>query len=114
MPIYEYICENCKEELEVIQKVSDTPLMVCPSCRTHGLKKKTSIAAFHLKGGGWYKDGYANGSSHANGSEKSSDQKASTDTPVSATENTSGPATATAPEAKSSSVVEATPTSKAS
>lgn len=61
MPIYEYICENCNEELEVIQKVADKPISLCPSCNQQGLKKKTSMSAFHLKGGGWYKDGYGNG-----------------------------------------------------
>jgi putative FmdB family regulatory protein len=58
MPIYEYSCENCQEEFEVIQRISDKPLSTCPSCRSQQIKKKTSISAFHLKGGGWYKDGY--------------------------------------------------------
>ncbi len=61
MPIYEYQCEECKEELEVIQKVSDDPIETCPSCQNNTLKKKTSMSAFHLKGGGWYKDGYGGG-----------------------------------------------------
>ena len=61
MPIYEYYCENCNEEIEVLQKFSDAPLVTCPSCHSDSLKKKTSMAAFHLKGGGWYKDGYGNG-----------------------------------------------------
>ena len=31
----------------------------CPECKESMLKRKTSISAFHLKGGGWYKDGYS-------------------------------------------------------
>lgn len=58
MPIYEYLCEECNNEIEVIQKISDPLFTECPSCQKHSLIKKTSLSAFHLKGGGWYKDGY--------------------------------------------------------
>ena len=59
MPLYEYICENCDEELEVLQKITDEALTHCPHCNKDSLRKKTSRSAFHLKGGGWYKDGYS-------------------------------------------------------
>ena len=58
MPIYEYVCQSCGEEIEVIQKVSDPPLKKHAGCGGR-LKKKLSLAAFHLKGGGWYADGYS-------------------------------------------------------
>ncbi len=54
MPIYEYQCQNCAAEMEVLQKISDAPLRDCPECGEPGLKKKVSAAAFRLKGGGWY------------------------------------------------------------
>jgi len=60
MPIYEYICNQCDEELEVIRKISESSLKECPRCHEDTLVKKTSMSAFHLKGGGWYKDGYSN------------------------------------------------------
>ena len=83
MPIYEYICENCGNEMEIIQKISDEPLKHCPSCESDGLKKKTSMSAFHLKGGGWYKDGYgdSNNKSTSNGT-ASSDSNNTTDKPA--------------------------------
>lgn len=83
MPIYEYICENCGNELEIIQKISDGPLKDCPSCESDGLKKKTSMSAFHLKGGGWYKDGYGDSKSEgsSNGTSSSND-KSTTDKPA--------------------------------
>lgn len=65
MPIYEYVCEKCQNELEALQKVSDPKLTVCPECGESALKRKTSISAFHLKGGGWYKDGYSVPSSNS-------------------------------------------------
>lgn len=54
MPIYEYQCQSCHHELEVIQKLSEAPLLDCPACAKPDLKKKISAAGFRLKGGGWY------------------------------------------------------------
>ena len=58
MPLYEYECDSCHNEIELIQKVDDEPVEECPHCHEHSLKKKPSLNSFHLKGGGWYKDGY--------------------------------------------------------
>ncbi len=54
MPIYEYRCESCGEELEKIQKFSDPPLTDCPVCGKSALKKLVSASSFRLKGSGWY------------------------------------------------------------
>ncbi|HEY6130516.1 MAG TPA: zinc ribbon domain-containing protein, partial [Halioglobus sp.] len=54
MPIYEYQCQVCHEQLEILQKIADQPLLDCPKCGEPALKKKVSAAAFRLKGGGWY------------------------------------------------------------
>lgn len=54
MPIYEYRCSHCGHELEVIQKVSDSPLIQCPACGELKLAKQLSAPSFRLKGGGWY------------------------------------------------------------
>jgi putative FmdB family regulatory protein len=62
MPIYEYRCESCGHELEVLQKMSDAPLIQCPECGESALKKVLSAAAFRLKGGGWYETDFKRGS----------------------------------------------------
>ncbi len=54
MPIYEYKCDNCDHQLELLQKFNDDPLKICPSCGQDGVRKLVSAAAFHLKGTGWY------------------------------------------------------------
>jgi putative FmdB family regulatory protein len=54
MPIYEYACNSCDHELEIIQKMSDDALEECPSCHNNTLKKQISASAFQLKGTGWY------------------------------------------------------------
>jgi len=54
MPIYEYRCEACGNEIEVLQKVSEAPLKTCPKCAGESLVKLISAAGFQLKGSGWY------------------------------------------------------------
>ena len=54
MPIYEYRCEECGFQEEYLQKVSEPPKTVCPSCGKPALRKLLSAAGFQLKGSGWY------------------------------------------------------------
>ncbi len=54
MPIYEYRCDACGHEMELIQKMSDDPMKDCPVCKESKLKKLISAAGFRLKGSGWY------------------------------------------------------------
>jgi|SRR5512136_2649763 putative FmdB family regulatory protein len=65
MPIYEYRCNHCGHELEVLQKISDPVLKDCPDCRTDSLVKMVSAAGFQLKGSGWYATDFRNGSKPA-------------------------------------------------
>lgn len=118
MPIYEYICEACHEELEVIQKISDEPMTVCPSCKQQSLKKKTSMSAFHLKGGGWYKDGYGNSKTDQSDTTKPSSTDAKTDSESKSKADegskSSDPPAPESSKTKSPSTDSGTPTSKAS
>lgn len=75
MPIYEYQCGACGEQMEKLQRMSDDKLVDCPACGKPALQRLISAAAFRLKGGGWYEtdfkkdnkrnlaEGSANGSS---------------------------------------------------
>ena len=65
MPIYEYRCSACGHELEALQKLSDTPLTVCPSCGKSELRKQVSAAGFQLKGSGWYVTDFRNNGAKA-------------------------------------------------
>ncbi len=58
MPLYEYECESCGERFERIQKFSDPPVEVCPSCGGT-VKKLLSSPAIQFKGSGWYITDYA-------------------------------------------------------
>ena len=63
MPIYEYKCNDCGFEEEVLQRISDPVLTVCPKCGGH-YSKKISSPAFRFKGSGFYETDYKK-SSHA-------------------------------------------------
>ena len=59
MPLYEYRCESCHHQFEVIQKFSDAPIAVCPQCGSGPVVKLLSSPAIQFKGSGWYITDYA-------------------------------------------------------
>jgi putative FmdB family regulatory protein len=54
MPIYAYRCTACGHAQDVLRKVSDPPLNVCPACGAPTFVKQVTAAGFQLKGSGWY------------------------------------------------------------
>lgn len=65
MPIYAYRCESCGHAQDVLQKISDPLLTVCPSCGASAFKKQLTAAGFQLKGSGWYVTDFRNGAQPA-------------------------------------------------
>jgi putative FmdB family regulatory protein len=74
MPIYEYICKNCGERTEVIQRVGEKPLTSCPHCGKRALKKAVSAPAIQFKGSGWYVTDYARAKKESSGKADKSDR----------------------------------------
>ena len=54
MPIYAYRCSTCGHAKDVLQKMSDPLLTVCPECGASTFVKQVTAAGFQLKGSGWY------------------------------------------------------------
>ena len=99
MPIYEYECTECGNQVEAWQKFSDLPLDECELC--HGsLKKIISQNNFHLKGSGWYVTDYASKASSASGTSMKDSGKG--DNKGSKTETKSGSEASTKKDASSS------------
>ena len=67
MPIYAYKCESCGHAKDVLQKMSDDPLSVCPACGQASFKKQLTAAGFQLKGSGWYVTDFREGNKPAAG-----------------------------------------------
>jgi putative FmdB family regulatory protein len=57
MPLYEYHCDDCGHEFELIRKFSDPPLEKCPDCGGR-LRKLFSSPAIKFKGSGFYVNDY--------------------------------------------------------
>ena len=75
MPIYEYLCEKCGSQIEVIQKINDAPLKRCAKCKGK-LGKTVSRTSFQLKGSGWYATDYSRKDGSADKSNGTSKEKA--------------------------------------
>ena len=54
MPIYAYRCSNCGHAQDVLQRMADPVLTICPSCGQASYVKQVTAAGFQLKGSGWY------------------------------------------------------------
>ena len=65
MPIYAYKCASCGYAKDVLQKISDPRLTVCPQCGKPTLQKQVTAAGFQLKGTGWYVTDFRGGSGGA-------------------------------------------------
>ena len=63
MPIYAYKCASCGYAKDMLQKISDAPLTVCPQCGQPTFHKQVTAAGFQLKGTGWYVTDFRGGAS---------------------------------------------------
>jgi putative FmdB family regulatory protein len=111
MPLYEYECESCGSRFERIQKFSDPPVTVCPTCGG-AVRKLLSSPAIQFKGSGFYitdypKSGGAEKSSTSPAGKASSEKTSEKTEPSSSTETTkpaeSKPAEPASKPAKTSS-----------
>ena len=96
MPIYAYKCESCGHRQDVLQKISDPLLTVCPACGASTYVKQVTAAGFQLKGSGWYVTDFRDGGSNKGGAaaDKPADQAAdkAADKPAAAGADKSAPA----------------------
>ncbi|MDT5059667.1 MAG: hypothetical protein QOH63_126 [Acidobacteriota bacterium] len=74
MPLYEYECRKCKAHVEVLQKMTDKPLVKCRKCGGR-LEKQWSSTSFQLKGTGWYVTDYASKKTETKEEGKKADAK---------------------------------------
>ncbi len=103
MPIYAYKCDSCGHAKDVLQKMSDAPLVNCPACGAPAFKKQLTAAGFQLKGSGWYVTDFRGGAQSgepakeggADKSAKPADGAAPASTPANAGTTSAVPAAAT-------------------
>lgn len=95
MPIYAYKCESCGHAKDVLQKISDDPLSVCPACGQSSFRKQVTAAGFQLKGSGWYVTDFRGGN-NTSAPAVSSGDAAGAEAPKPAAEPAAAPAAAPA------------------
>jgi putative FmdB family regulatory protein len=78
LPIYEYRCTRCGRTIEVMQKITDEPLQICPSCKGK-LRRLISLTSFQLKGTGWYATDYKDKAIKGKGKKASKKSEAKAD-----------------------------------
>src|SRR5450631_4102849 len=79
LPTYEYHCDSCDQNFDVVQSFTDDPLTACPTCGSP-VRKVFGSVGIVFKGSGFYKtDSRSGGSSATVPSESSAPAAASTD-----------------------------------
>ena len=63
MPIYDYQCTSCGLKKEVMRKISEPNVTVCPDCGKETFAKQLSAPSFQLNGTGWYATDFKGGGS---------------------------------------------------
>jgi putative FmdB family regulatory protein len=58
MPLYEFECLECKYVFEVIKKMKDQSIEMCPLCKHPSKKLISSPGFFNLIGKGFFKNDY--------------------------------------------------------
>jgi putative FmdB family regulatory protein len=102
MPIYEYRCQDCRDEIEVQQSFSDDALTTCPTCGGT-LKKKFSSVGISFKGSGFYKTDSRSSSSSSPAKKDSGDKDKSDSSPSTATSSSDSSSKSDSPAKKSDS-----------
>ena len=103
MPIYAYRCGTCGHAQDVLQKISDPLLTVCPACGASTYEKQVTAAGFQLKGSGWYVTDFRDGNKAVAKKEAGQDAPAAADQPAGAAKPEAGaPAPVPASEAAKS------------
>ncbi|GGO67147.1 FmdB family zinc ribbon protein [Nonomuraea cavernae] len=98
MPTYQYACNDCGDQLEVVQKFTDDALTVCPACEG-SLRKVFSAVGIVFKGSGFYRTDNRSSSTPASTTSTSGKAAESTSTSSTTPSSSSSSTTASTPAA---------------
>ncbi len=111
MPIYAYRCDACGHAKDVLQKMSDPLLTVCPECGADSFKKQVTAAGFQLKGSGWYVTDFRGSAQGAPAEATAAAPKSSGDAPAAKNTASGTAAAAASTSTPAAAAVAATPSS---
>jgi len=58
MPIYEFKCEDCNEQFEILIEIKKVDSIICINCGGHILRRLLSSGSLVFKGPGFYETDY--------------------------------------------------------
>ncbi len=86
MPTYDYVCQKCGNEMEVVQSMNDPRLKKCPKCKKLSLKRLMGGGAgLIFKGTGFYITDYKKKTGTPDGPPPSSEKSTTSDSTKPAT-----------------------------
>ena len=97
MPIYDYECTSCGLKKEVMRKISEPNLTLCPACGKETFAKQVSAPSFQLSGTGWYATDFKNSGSKSAGKSSDKTEKSADSSTPAAESASSAPAAGCAP-----------------
>lgn len=68
MPIYEYHCDNCDYDFELLQSINESHTAKCPTCDKTAQKKISIPGGLVFKGSGFYITDYNKSTGSSNSS----------------------------------------------
>jgi putative FmdB family regulatory protein len=103
MPTYTYRCKSCGHELEEFQRISDPPVVTCPSCGKDTLARLIGGGAgLVFKGSGFYLTDYKSKSTPSGGNSGHDEPKPSKSGTASKSDSSSSTPSSSSNEAGSS------------
>lgn len=57
MPIYEFECQDCRENFDKLVRIVGDQQVVCPNCGSERTRKKISLFSSNTKGSGSFSSG---------------------------------------------------------
>jgi len=97
MPTYEYACRACGHIFEIVQKMSDDPLVICPECGGD-LRKVFAPPAISFKGSGFYATDHGKKAKTSTSADSKDEKKESTSSK--GTKETKGESSSSSPPSK--------------
>ncbi len=80
MPTYDYRCQKCDHEFEVMQRITESPLRTCPKCKGKVKRLIGGGAGVIFKGSGFYvTDSRSSSSARPGGNGSSKDESSSSE-----------------------------------
>ena len=89
MPRYDYRCESCKEEFELVQSFAEAGKGACPACGGAGQRVYHAVPVIY-KGSGFYTTDYGRPKAPAETKNGSSDDSSSSDSKSTSDSKSSG------------------------